>query len=544
MMPATEPYTFASRRSGARSLRGMVISCDPLATQAGITVLRNGGNAADAAIACNAVLGVTQFSSTGLGGDLFLLYNDAKTRTVSSLNASGTSPMALTLEALHTVSARRSPATSTMADTAHARHPLCITVPGAVDGWRQLHERYGSMPWSRLFSDAIHYASNGFAVQPVFLAKWQKHQSELARWGATEYACGLAGGMGRMPALGRVLDGIANEGARFFYEGDCAHQIAKDVAKAGGVLTERDMAHYSAEWNIPIRCNYRDATVWECPPNGQGIVALHALSILESFDLKRLPWNSPDRIHLQVEALRIAFALARQQVGDAQPCKEAIDMLLSPDSVRRHASLIDPRIALQPPGWGTPFATTNTVHQTVVDSEGNACSLMSSLFMSFGTGIAANGVLMQNRGACFSLTEGHPNAAAGGKRPYHTIIPSIVTRDGALLATVGVTGGYMQPQGHVQLICGLLDDGAAPQTLVERSRFCLSNENHGCHLQLEAGLPGATGDALKALGHAVQWLSGAERTTFGDGHVIVRAPDNGLLMGGADPRKDGAAACF
>jgi len=522
----------------------MVISCDPLATQAGITILRNGGNAADAAIACNAVLAVTQFASSGLGGDLFLLYYDAKRQAVSSLNASGPAPAALTLDALQAVTTRKCPEPSSVAETPHARHPLCITVPGAVDGWRQLHERHGSAGWESLFSDAIHYACNGFAVQPVFLAKWQKYMPALSQWRASEYADGLRGNIGYLPVLGRILAGIASHGARWFYEGDCAERIVADVVQSGGLLTLADLAHYKAEWCTPIGRPYRDAMVWECPPNGQGLVALHALAILESFDLKRFAWNSPQRLHLQVEALRIALATARQHLGDERPNHEEIKALFAPADLRRLAGLINPQQARQPPGWGVPFSPTNTVHHTVVDCEGNACSLMSSLFMSFGTGIAANGILMQNRGACFSLRAGHPNAAAGGKRPYHTIIPCILTRGDQLLATVGVTGGYMQPQGHVQFICGLVDDEASPQELVERPRFCLANENHGCSLLLEDGLPIGCGDALAHLGHHTAWLTGPARTTFGDGHLIVRDPDSGCLLGGTDPRKDGAAGCF
>lgn len=534
-------FDFLSRRSMVAARGGMVAASNPLAAQAGLQTLRDGGTAADAAVTAAAVLNVTEAASTGMGGDCFALYFDAKTRVVTALNGSGRAPLALNAEAL------RARGWTAIPD----RSADAITVPGAVAGWEDLVKRHGRLPLSRVLRDAVAYARDGFPVQPVYGASWARAEAFLktSRYGGEYLPGGKAPAIGQivhLPDLARTLQAVADGGAAAFYTGPIADALAETVQEFGGVLTQEDLRRHKSTWSEPIRADYRGITVLECPPNGQGIAALQALRILEGFDLAALPWDSPERLHLMIEAMRLAFADARHYVADDATNPAPVDELLSDGYIRRRRALIQRDHAIEPPSFGQPFAGSDTVYLTVVDGEGNACSFINSLYMGFGAGIAAKGtgVFLQNRGALFSLDEGHPNELAPGKRPYHTIIPAMALKDGALWASFGVMGGFMQPQGHVQVISAMIDDGLNPQEALNRPRWLLTDGTADSPLLLEEGLPVRTMATLAEIGHPVQPASGYRRNMFGDGQIIRRDAETGVLLGGSDPRKDGQVAAY
>ena len=316
------------------------------------------------------------------------------------------------------------------------------------------------------------------------------------------------------------------------------------LKQAGGCLSEEDLGRHESTWETPISTRYRHLRLWECPPNGQGVVALLALNILAGYDLPALPPLSPERIHLQIEALRLAFADARWFVADPDFSPAPLEELLSAEYAAARRLLIDPKHANLNQVHGQP-AGSGTVYLSVVDAEGNACSLINSNYMGFGTGIVPSGwgFSLQNRGHNFTLVEGHPNGLAPGKRPYHTIIPAMATHagDDALFACFGVMGGFMQPQGHTQVMIGLVDDGLDPQAVLDRPRFCLMDGQPDTQVALEEGMPRSTMDRLASMGHEIVPVSGYERAIFGKGHVIVRDRSSGVLWGGSDPRGDGCA---
>jgi gamma-glutamyltranspeptidase/glutathione hydrolase len=534
-------FDFHSRRSPVHARRGMVATSNPLASQAGLAILRAGGSAADAAVAAGAVLNVTEPASTGIGGDMYALFYDAQTHQVTALNGSGRAPAALSIEVI-----RRAGHDAIPTRGAHA-----VTVPGAVAGWADLLARHGTMPLAAVLADAIHYAEEGYPVHPVFAAGWERTAPVLrAGHDAGEYLPGgrapSAGEIVRLPDLARTLRAIAEGGAVAFYTGAIAEAIASTVQAMGGVLTIDDLKAHHSTWDEPISTTYRGVRVWECPPNGQGIAALQVLNIIAGDDLTSIPWDSPERLHLLVEAMRMAFADARQYVADMATDPAPISGLLSRKYAAARRALIAPDHAMQPPSWGMPPAGSDTVYLSVVDGAGNACSFINSLYMGFGTGVVARGtgVMLHNRGALFSLDPAHPNALAPGKRPYHTIIPALATRDDALYACFGVMGGFMQPQGHVQMITALIDDQLDPQSALDRPRWCLDSGSGESDLCLEEGIPVSTMARLAELGHRVRPISGHGRGVFGDGQIIVRDAETGVLIGGSDPRKDGLTAGY
>ena len=536
-------FEFRSRRSMVVARRGMVAASNPLAAQAGLHVLRQGGNAADAAVATAAVLNVTDPASTGVGGDCFALYFDAKTRHVTALNGSGRAPSALRLETLRAQGFTEVPPRSV-----HA-----VTVPGTVQGWHDLLQRHGTMSLADVLAEAIYHAEEGYPVAPVFGASWSSPWSQALLEESPNTGDYLPGGrppdvgeVVRLPALARTLRLIAEGGPAAFYSGPIADAIVATVQELGGVMTHDDLKAHRSTWDDPILTDYHGVTVYECPPNGQGLAALLAMKILSGFDLRQLPWDSPERLHLMVEAMRLAFADARQYIADpaisAVPSRE----LLSQQYAEGRMKLISADRAMQPPAFGAPLASSDTVYLSVVDGVGNACSFINSLYMGFGTGIVARGtgVFLQNRGACFSLEPGHPNALEGGKRPYHTIIPGMALKNGELWASFGVMGGFMQPQGHLQVMSAMLDDDLNPQEALDRPRWCLEEGTGGSVLALEDGIPVATMARLAELGHRVRPVSGQGRLLFGSGQIIRRDPYSGVMLGGSDPRKDGLVAAF
>jgi gamma-glutamyltranspeptidase/glutathione hydrolase len=520
----------------------MVAASQPLAVAAGLKILQAGGNAADAAIATAAALNVTEPTSTGLGGDAFALYYQASTRRVFALNGSGRAPAALTLERVQ--------------KEGHGAglpqfHPYTITVPGACAAWCDLSERFGRLSMAETLAPASHLAEDGFPVAPIVAFYWARgveRQLSQALNGSELTLDGRAPKAGEIfhnPGLVRAFDQIASGGKRAFYEGPIAEAIATVVQQSGGCMTSSDLAAHHSSWEDPIHVDYRDLTIWECAPNGQGLAALLALNILGGFDLGQYAPLSVQRLHLEIEAMRLAFADAFYYVADPAFAAAPLAELLSPEFAAARRRLIDPRRVNQRLEHGVPLAKSDTVYFTTADREGNACSFINSNYMGFGTGIIPQGwgFSLQNRGHGFSLTPGHPNVLEPGKRPYHTIIPAMATRrvDGQLFASFGVMGGFMQPQGHLQVAVALADDGLDPQAALDRPRFSVTERLEAGEVALEEGIPVDVMAGLADLGHPVRPVSGMGRSLFGRGQIIYRDAQNGVLWGGSDPRADGCA---
>jgi gamma-glutamyltranspeptidase/glutathione hydrolase len=530
---------------GSGGGHGMVASSQVPATDAGVSILRAGGNAADAAVAVAAALNVTEPMSTGLGGDCFALYYDAATRGLTALNGSGRAPARLSLELLRSQGVSELP----------PHHAHTVTVPGACAGWCDMIQRHGKLPLATVLAPAIRLAEEGFPVGTSTAHFWASGMANLLA-GAPSLAELSVDGAGRAPRAGepfknpglaRALHAIAAGGKDAFYRGDVGAAVVRAVGEAGGVMSLDDLRAHESTWDEPISTTYRGIRVWECPPNGQGLTALLALNILEGLE----PANGgssdplgPDRYHRMIEALRLAFADTRWYVADPALTHVPVAELLSKDYAAKRRALLDLRRATADVHRGSPVLGSDTVYFCVVDGAGNACSFINSVYMGFGTGIVAKGFgfALQNRGYCFSLDPAHPNALAPRKRPYHTIIPGMMTRaDGSLYGPFGVMGGFMQPQGHVQVAVGLLDDALGPQAALDRPRFCIEPVGNGGKIHLEEGVPTATVEELRRRGHdVVPGISGFDRALFGRGQVLRREPD-GRFTGGSDVRADGCA---
>jgi len=486
-----------------------------------------------------AALNVTEPTSTGLGGDMFALFYDASTRQVTALNGSGRAPASLTLEKLRAEGLEQG---------LPPFHPYTITAPGACAGWCDLRERHGSLPMSILLAPAIRLAEEGFPVSPSTAYFWQRGLERQLSAAVNGLELSLdgrapkAGEFFRNPGLARTLRAIAEGGKAAFYQGPIAEAVAAVVRLAGGALNQQDLAEHTSTWEEPLSAVYGDFRLYECPPNGQGLVTLLALNLLAGFDLEAEAL-SPQRLHLQVEALRLAFADARHYVSDpafnALPLRE----LLSREYADLRRREINPNRATLNPKQGSPLASSDTVYFCAVDETGNACSFINSNYMGFGTGIVPPGwgFSLQNRGHNFSLDPQHFNCLAPRKRPYTTIIPGLMTRaDGSLFGPLGVMGGFMQPQGHLQVGLSLMQ-GLDPQAALDLPRFCIEADTG--LLLLEEGIPWKTAARLSDRGHAIRPVSGWGRAAFGRGQVILREA-NGLLTGGSDPRADGCAMCL
>jgi len=520
----------------------MVAASQPLAVAAGLEILKNGGNAADAAVAVAATLNVTEPTSTGIGGDCFALYFDSKTGQISALNGSGRAPADLTLERLQKEG---------MGTELPPFHPYTITVPGACAGWFDLLERFGTRSMSENLSPAIRLAESGFPVAPITSYFWKR--------GATrQLASALNGNQmtidGRGPEPGEIFKNpglahtfrlIGEKGRQAFYEGEIGEAIVEIVRQAGGCMGLMDLANHRSTWDTPISTDYQGLRLWECPPNGQGLAALLAVNILEEYDLHSLKPTDPLRMHMEIEAMRLAFVDTSWYLADPVFSKVPVPELLSKTYAHERLKLIDPNHATIDQKKGVPVASTDTVYFCVVDGNGNACSFINSNYMGFGTGIVPSGCgfTLQNRGHNFSLEEGHPNCIAPGKRPYHTIIPAMITResDRSLLATMGVMGGFMQPQGHLQVFLALANDQLDPQACLDLPRFCIEDGTAGGSIALESGIPARTITDLRTRGHNIRVVGGYERALFGRGQIIQRDNLTGILTGGSDPRADGCA---
>lgn len=545
-------FSLNSRRSPVLGMGGMVASSQPLAVACGLRVLEAGGNAADAAVATAAGLNVTEPCNTGLGGDAFCLFYEAATRRVYALNGSGRAPRALTIERL-----RAEGITTELPPY----HPYTITVPGACAAWCDTVERFGRLAMGQVLAPARRLAEEGFPVAPLASDAWVRsvEYGQLGRAvnGLEMTVDGHAprpGEIFRNPGLARTFEQIAQGGKRAFYEGPVAEAIVSIIREAGGCMALEDLAAHHSTLEEPIGVRYRDLMIWECPPNGQGLTALLALNLLNGFDLASLPPLSPERLHLIIEALRLAFADAHQYVSDPAFHPAPLQDLLSEAYTAERRGLIDPRRAAQSVKYGVPQHSSDTVYFSVVDGEGNACSFINSNYMGFGTGIVPRGwgFTLQNRGHNFRIEPGHNNSLEPGKRPYHTIIPAMATRaeDQSLFASFGVMGGFMQPQGHTQVAVALADDRVDPQSALDRPRVCLSSEKMPraasgvVEVNAEEGIPAQTLATLAEWGHDVRPVSGMSRMLFGRGQVIYRDPRTGALWGGSDPRGDGCAMCL
>ena len=532
---------FSSRRSPVYGRNGIGATSQPLATAAGLEILAKGGNAADAAVAAGAALNVTEPASTGIGGDMFVLYYSADTKQVTALNGSGRAPAGLTLDRL------KHDGLSSELPQFHAH---TVTVPGACAGWFDLIEKHGSLSMSDILAPAIRLASDGFPVAPLTAHYWQRSAQNQLRSAPNGHELTIdgrgpiAGEIFRNPNLARTFEKVARDGPSAFYEGEIAEAMVDVLRGAGGWMSMDDLASHTSTWEEPISVTYHGLRVHECPPNGQGITALLALNILEGFDLGALELLSTERLHLIIEALRLAFADSRWYVADPKFSKVPVNELLSENYALERRSLINLKRATIDQRRGTPVASSGTVYLSVVDKFGNACSFINSNYWGFGTGIVPKGFgfVLQNRGHNFSLDPNHPNVLEPRKRPYHTIIPAMVTReDGSLYASYGVMGGFMQPQGHVQVLSALVDHELDPQAALDLPRICIDAEASAGRVAVEEGIPSNVLSDLEKMGHPVYSVSGYERSLFGRGQVILRDAETGVLCAGSDPRADGCA---
>jgi gamma-glutamyltranspeptidase/glutathione hydrolase len=514
----------------------MVATSQPLAAQAGLQVLMQGGNAADAAVTVAAMLNVVEPMSTGIGGDCFALFYSASTGEVAALNGSGRSPSAFSLAEAQRLGLETMPRTG----------PLPVTVPGTVSGWAALLDRFGTMALADCLAPAISTAVEGFPVSERVSAAWQRATDKLARdpeAARVFLPAPRPGQIHRQLDLAHTMRTIAQAGSSAFYHGPLAEKIAAYIQAQGGHLTTEDLAAHKSSWNSPIRTSYRSVEVLEHPPNGQGLAALLALNIIEGYDLGQMDYFDPLRWHRMIEAMRLGMVDAGRYVADPQVTKIPVAILLSPGYAAQRRSLIRADQALSLVAPGQP-AHRDTVYLTVVDTAGNAVSFINSLFNHFGSGLVvpSTGICLQNRGACFTLQPGHPNSLAGGKRPYHTIIPAMALKDDQLWLSFGVIGDFMQPQGHLQVLANMVDFGLDPQAALDAPRFRV-DERGGPRVAIETGLPLKTRQALTALGHDVQ-PTPTFAPVFGGGQAIARDPETGVLWGGSDPRKDGCAVGF
>ncbi len=546
-----------SRRSNVLATRGMVATSQPLAAQAGLDTLKAGGNAADAAITTAAMLNVVEPISTGVGGDCFALYWDSKTKRVTALNGSGRAAAAASISDLHHLGYTGMPTF-----TGHA-----VSIPGAVAGWSDLLERHGRMTLADVLQPAIWTAENGYPATEIIARGWATQVPKLLR--APEWVSGdldngpeqpsghellidghapRHGQIMRIPTLGETLRGIAAEGKDYVYKGEFAKKLAAHVQRYGGWITPEDMANHVSTWDEPITADYRGVTLYECPPNGQGLAAIIAANLAAGFDLASM--SAVDRVHVMIECMRLGFADAQQWVCDPRVYPIPLDELTSAEYAAQRRKRIDTRRAAQHVPYGDPMAGSDTVYLSAVDGEGNACSFINSLFQGTGSGLVVpgTGVSLQNRAALFVLDADHPNALAPNKRPYQTIIPAMTTRDGELHASLGVMGGYTQPQGHFQMLVNLVDLDMSPQMALDMPRWQLAGPDAGLGAREEGGLvqieEGWGFDMLAELarrGHRLAPIDGFNRITFGGGQIILRDPHTGVLMGGSDPRKDGCA---
>jgi gamma-glutamyltranspeptidase/glutathione hydrolase len=541
MMPIVSAK--AQDRTQGRSMvvtrEGIVAAESPLAAQAGATVLARGGNAVDAAVATNAVMGVVEPMMNGIGGDLFAIVYEAKTGKLYGLNASGWAPAKLSIEFLKAKG---------ISGQIPERGIQAVTVPGAVDGWSQLLSKLGTKNFAELLAPAIHYARDGFPVPEMDAAYWSDAGQFLKadrNASATFLIDGRAPRVGevfRNPDLAKSLELIALGGRDAFYKREIAQKIVATSSRLGGAMAAEDLAAYSSEWVEPISTTYRGWTVYEIPPNGQGIAALMMLNIMETMPLGTYGHNSADALHAMIETKKLAYADMHRYVADQKFSKVPVEGMLAKDYAANRAKLIDMAKANCNVSPGEPAFPTkgDTTYLTVVDRDGNMVSLIQSNYSEFGSGIVPDGAgfALQNRGALFSLDEASPNALAGRKRPLHTIIPGFMARGDERIA-FGIMGGFNQAQAHAQFVANVVDFGMNIQAALEAARFS-KHTFAGCDVEIEDRVSADVRKALTARGHQLE-VDGSFSTSMGGGQAVRRNFSTGVNFGGSDPRKDGAA---
>lgn len=529
-------YPNPSKRMTTFAKKGMVATSQPLAAEIGRDILKQGGNAVDAAIATAAALTVLEPTSNGLGSDAFaLVWINNK---LHGLNASGKSPQSISIEAVKAKGYEEMPT--------YGWTP--VTVPGAPGAWASLSEKFGRLPFADLLAPAIRYAEEGYPISPILGDMWNRAYRrfkdrltgpEYANWFNTFAPNGLPpqiGQLWRAPDHAQTLKEIAETKAESFYRGMLAKQITREASRYGGFITEADLAGYQPEWVDPISVNYRGYNVWEIPPNGQGIIALLGLNILKGFTFDN-PY-SVERYHKQIEAMKLAFIDGKKFITDPDKMTTHVDGLLSDTYALERLKLIGEEAAMPEPG--TP-PQGGTVYLATADQEGNMVSFIQSNYMGFGSGIVVEdtGISLQNRGADFSLDPHHQNALAGGKKSYHTIIPGFLTKDNQAIGPFGVMGGYMQPQGHLQLIMNTIDLNLNPQAALDAPRW---QWIEGKKVYVEPHFPIDIAQALARKGHQIEVA--LESISFGRGQIIWRDPKTGVLKGGTESRTDGHIASW
>jgi len=544
------PDAAAARGTATRSVvyarHGMVCAAQPLAVQAGIDVLKAGGSAVDAAIAVNACLALMEPTSCGLGGDLFAIVWDPRVGKLVGLNASGRAPLALTIEKVPPEPDGTIPLYS----------PYAWTVPGCADGWFSLHQRYGRLPMKRVLEPAVRFAEEGFPMSPVIASDWERGAARFKdKPGFAEVfmpggSSPREGEVFRNPALARTLRLLGEKGRGAYYEGAIAESLVRYSQVHGGFFAMEDFARHRSTWDEPISTDYRGWTVWELPPNGQGLAALQLLNLLEGFDLKAMGRGSADFWHVMTEAKKLAFADRARYYADPAFAQVPVRELLSRDYAKRRAALIEMQHAALADSAGDPAALNRreTTYLCTADAGGMMVSLIQSNYTGFGSGyvVPELGFGIQDRGGAFSLHRGHPNALEPGKRPFQTIIPAFVTKDGRPLMAFGLMGGDMQPQGHAQVIVNLVDFGMNLQEAGDAIRFHHTGSTEptgavmtdGGELHIEDGLPQAVLDELRRRGHV---LTPEPVGAYGGYQAIWRDSATGIYSGATEKRKDGCA---
>ncbi len=533
-------------RSEVITANGIAATSQPLATQAAIGILKQGGSAVDAAIAANAVLGLMEPTGCGAGGDLFAIVWDAKSQKLYGLNASGRSPHSLSLSYFREKGLSRIP----------AHGPLPITVPGCVDGWFELHKRFGRLPMKTILAPAIAYAKEGFPLSELIAHYWSratvlKDQPGFAETFLPDGRAPRKGDRFRNPRLAKTYELLAEGGRDAYYRGEISKTIAAFCERVGCFLAEQDFAEHESTWVDPVSTNYRGYDVWELPPNTQGIAALQMLNILEAYDLTSMGHNSADYLHRLVEAKKIVYEDRARHYADPAFAKIPLDELISKSYADRRRTLLDIRRASGQFDAGDPrLAEGDTIYLTVADKDRNMVSLIQSNYRGFGSGLTPDGLgfVLQDRGELFSLDENHPNVYAPHKRPFHTIIPGFVTRDGKPWLSFGVMGGDMQPQGHVQVLCNMIDFGMNVQEAGDAARFHHQGSSEptgeamrdGGWVALESGVSMETRRTLTQKGHDVRF----ESDGFGGYQAIQYDAKRDVYLGGSDFRKDGQAAGY
>ncbi len=537
---------FASR-SEVIAPHGMAATSQPLATQIALDILKAGGSAADAAIAANAALGLMEPTGSGIGGDLFAIVWDAEKEELTGLNGSGRAPKALSLQTFKDMGL----------DSIPPRGPLPVSVPGAVDGWFELHARYGRLPMNELLAPAIAYATDGFPVSEYIAYGWASNTEKLKDYPGfadTFMPDGKAprkGQVFRNPRLARTYQTIADDGRDAFYKGVIARKIDSYMTEHGGFLRYEDMAEHKSEWVRPVSTNYRGYDIYELPPNGQGIAALQILNILEGYDIKSMGFGTAEYIHTFVEAKKLAFEDRARFYADMDFVEVPVDRLISKEYANERRKLIDAnKAAMSYPAGDGQLEDGDTIYLTVADSDGNMVSLIQSNYRGMGSGMTPGdlGFVLQDRGELFSLTEGHANVIEPGKRPFHTIIPAFIMKDGKPWISFGLMGGAMQPQGHAQIIVNMIDFGMNLQEAGDAARLNHSGSSEptdtimttGGVIHLETGFSDATRAALEKMGHRL----GKSDGSFGGYQAIMWDEEHGVYYGASESRKDGHAAGY